>query len=306
MVKKRGLGKSLDALLAYTQTEAPQSADVDVAPTDQLRQLPVEQIQRGKYQPRRDMDPKALEDLANSIRAQGVIQPLIVRPFTDVSGFQHFEIIAGERRWRAAQMAGLTEVPAIVREVPDEAAVAIALIENIQREELNPIEEAMALDRLIEEFGLTHQQVAEAVGKSRTTVSNLLRLLALPEPVKKMLERGALEMGHARALITLPESAQLEAAETIATRGLSVRETENLVRDLQAPPALHNTASSQSKKPMDPSIRSLQDGLSRRLKLRVAIQCNAKGRGKLVIHYRSLAELDHLLEHIQKETVEIS
>ncbi len=230
MVKKRGLGKSLDALLSYTSTEVQTSADTEDQIQDQLTQMQVEQIQRGKYQPRRDMDPQALEELANSIRSQGIIQPLIVRPVGN-----KYEIIAGERRWRAAQLAGLTEVPVIVRHIPDEAAIAIALIENIQRENLNPIEEATALQRLINEFGMTHQQVADAVGKSRTSVTNLLRLLALPEEVKSMLERGLLEMGHARTLITLPESVQLEAAEMIVSRGLSVRETENLVRQLQAP-----------------------------------------------------------------------
>jgi ParB family chromosome partitioning protein len=289
MAKKRGLGKSLDALLSYTP--APNSGDGEVESRDsELSQLPVEQIQRGKYQPRREMDPQTLEELANSIRAQGIIQPLIVRPMDG-----KYEIIAGERRWRAAQLAGLTEVPVIIRDIPDEAASAIALIENIQRENLNPIEEAMALARLINEFNMTHQQVAEAVSKSRATVTNLLRLLVLPEEVKTLLERGQLEMGHARALITLPESAQLEAAHLIVARHLSVRETENLVRRLQAP------AASPSKKPADPDVMRLQETLTHHLKLRVAIQCNAKGRGKLVIHYRNLNELDNLLSQLQEE-----
>jgi ParB family chromosome partitioning protein len=231
------------------------------------------------------MDPESLEELAISIRNQGVIQPLIVRPINQ----DHYEIIAGERRWRAAQLAGLSEVPVIVRNIPDEAALAIALIENIQRENLNPIEEAIALQRLIDEFGMTHQAVAEAVGKSRTSVTNLLRLLALPDEVKKMLERGMLEMGHARTLITLPENAQLETAEIIVTRNLSVRETEELVRQLQNP---HTTK--KSARNADPRIAHLQQTLSNHLKLRVAIQCNAKGKGKLVIHYRNLAELDNL------------
>jgi ParB family chromosome partitioning protein len=292
MVKKRGLGKSLDALLSYTSTEVQTANEAEEQTQDQLLQMPVEQIQRGKYQPRRDMDPQALEELANSIRTQGIIQPLIVRPIGD-----RFEIIAGERRWRAAQLAGLTEVPVIVRHIPDEAAIAIALIENIQRENLNPIEEASALQRLINEFGMTHLQVAEAVGKSRASVTNLLRLLALPEEVKNMLERGLLEMGHARTLITLPESVQLEAAEMIVSRGLSVRETENLVRQLQSPP------SKQKEKQVDPDIVHLQENLSKQLKLRVAIQCNAKGKGKLVIHYRNLKELDGLLSQFQESVV---
>jgi ParB family transcriptional regulator, chromosome partitioning protein len=288
MVKKRGLGKSLDALLAYTSTETQPSNEDDKL-GDKLTQLHVDHIQRGKYQPRRDMDAQALEDLANSIRSQGIIQPLIVRPIGN-----KYEIIAGERRWRAAQLAGLEQVPVIIRTIPDEAAIAIALIENIQRENLNPIEEAFALQRLIEEFGMTHQHVAEAVGKSRTTVTNLLRLLALPDEVKSMLERRLLEMGHARTLITLPESAQIEAANLIVARGLSVRETENLVRRLQSP------TTKSTKKYVDPDISHLQDSLSKQLKLRVAIQCNAKGKGKLVIHYRNLAELDNLLLQFQE------
>lgn len=292
MVKKRGLGKSLDALLAYTSTETTQNAaEVDASPqTEQLTQLPVEIIQRGKYQPRREMDPQALEELANSIKSQGIIQPLIVRPFAD-----RYEIIAGERRWRAAQLAGLTEVPVIIRRIPDEAAIAIALIENIQRENLNPIEEAVALHRLIEEFGMTHQKVAEAVGKSRTSVTNLLRLLALPDEVRLMLEKGMLEMGHARTLITLPEALQLETAQLIIMRGLSVRETENLVRRLQAP-----ESDEDDKKPKDPDVVRLQESLTRQLKMKVAIFCNAKGKGKLVIHYRNLNELDNLLAQFQE------
>lgn len=282
MVKKRGLGKSLDALLAYTDTENQTS---DPLQQENLTQLSVEKIQKGKYQPRHEIDPATLEDLANSIRSQGIIQPLIVRPIDA----NRYEIIAGERRYRAAKLAGLTEVPVIIRHIPDEAAIAIALIENIQRENLNPIEEAQALDRLIDEFGMTHQQVAEAVGKSRTSVTNLLRLLALPEEVKVMLAKKQLEMGHARTLITLPEATQLEAAQVILARGLSVRETEHLVRRLQS------DKPKQKSQALDPDILHLQENLSRQLKLRVAIHCNAKGKGKLVIHYRNLTELDKLL-----------
>jgi ParB family chromosome partitioning protein len=289
MVKKRGLGKSLDALLAYTGIDTHREPETASVAADNLTTLPVERIQRGKYQPRNDIDPQALEDLAKSIRSQGIIQPLIVRPVGD-----NYEIIAGERRWRAAQLAGLDHVPVIIKHIPDEAAIAIALIENIQRENLNPIEEAVAMQRLIEEFTMTHQQVSDAVGKSRTTVTNLLRLLALPEEVRRMLERGQLEMGHARTLITLPESAQLEAAQIIINRGLSVRETENLVRRLQSP-----HAEKLGKKSLDPDILHLQDNLSKQLKMRVAIQCNAKGKGKLTIHYRTLSELDGLLSQFQ-------
>lgn len=287
MVKKRGLGKSLNALLAYKATPTEANDNEVSTSYEQLCDLPVDRIQRGKYQPRREMDAESLEELASSIRAQGIIQPLIVRPFGD-----KYEIVAGERRWRAAQMAGMTDVPVIIRDIPDEAAVAVALIENIQRENLNPIEEAVALQRLMEEFEMTHQQVAEAVGKSRATVSNLLRLLGLPQDIRNLLERGMIEMGHARSLITLPANLQLKAAEIIIARGLSVRETENLVKQLQA------GDSKQPQKPVDPDILKLQENLTRQLKLRVAIQCNAKGKGKLVIHYRNLDELDRLLEQL--------
>lgn len=289
MVKKRGLGKSLDALLAYKSTEPLHVVDSETIQHDNFCNLAIEDLRRGKYQPRREMDPQLLQELADSIRAQGVIQPLIVRPIGD-----QYEIIAGERRWRAAQLAGLSEVPVIVRQIPDEAAVAIALIENIQRENLNPIEEAIALQRLLEEFGMTHQQVAEAVGKSRTTVTNLLRLLALPNEVKAMLERRQLEMGHARTLVTLPESAQLETAQMIVARGLSVRETENLVRRIQNPDV------KSSKRSIDPDIVRLQENLTKQLRMRVAIQCNAKGKGKLVIHYKNLNELDQLLTQFEE------
>ena len=253
MVKKRGLGKSLDALLSYAGQEQP-SHETDDKSHEKLCHLPVDLIQRGKYQPRREMDPEALQELADSIKSQGIIQPLIVRSIGD-----KYEIIAGERRWRAAKLAGLSEVPVIIRSIPDEAAIAIALIENIQRENLNPIEEAFALARLIEEFGMTHQQVAEAVGKSRTSVTNLLRLLALPEEIKNMLEAGLLEMGHARTLITLHESMQLDTARMIVDKQLSVRETENLIRRLQIP------AKAKSKKEIHPDILDLQQNLSQQI-----------------------------------------
>lgn len=288
MVKKRGLGKSLDALLAYTSTENRHGMEAESPVQEKLSTLPVDQVRRGKYQPRREMDPQALEELANSIRTQGILQPLIVRPVANA-----YEIIAGERRWRAAQLAGLTEVPVIIRHIPDEAAIAIALIENIQRENLNPIEEAVALQRLSDEFAMTHQQLAEAVGKSRASITNLLRLLALPPDIRAMLESKQLEMGHARTLLTLPELLQIETAHLIVSRQLSVRDTENLVRRLQSSNAL------PSEKAPNPDLLHLQEDLSRQLKLRVAIHCNAKGKGKLVIHYRSLAELDSLLSQFQ-------
>lgn len=286
MVKKRGLGKSLDALLVGSVATAE---DDTPRAREKLGQLSVELIQRGKYQPRREMDPDALEELANSIRSQGIIQPIVVRPL--LGG--RFEIVAGERRWRAAQIAGLTEIPALIKDIPDEAAVAIALIENIQRENLNPIEEAMALQRLLEEFSMTHQQVADAVGKSRTSVTNLLRLLTLVDEVRIMLEHGDIEMGHARALLSLPEALQIEAANIIVNKNLTVRDTEDLVRQLQLPklPAM--------PKSIDPDIRRLQEDLTSRLGMLVGIQHNSKGRGKVVIKYSDLSELDTILEYFQ-------
>lgn len=294
--KKRGLGKGLEALLGSSAAGAmgtTEPASVEEAAADgQLRKLPVELLQRGVYQPRVDMHPDTLEELANSIRAQGVVQPIVVRPI----GGDRYEIIAGERRWRAAQLAGLHEIPAVVRDVPDQAAMAMALIENIQREELNPMEEAMALHRLIEEFGLTHQQTADAVGRSRASVSNLLRLLSLADDVKRMLENGDLEMGHARALLALEGKQQSEVARSVVGKGLSVRETERLVRrtlegsEGQAKPA---------QKRVDPDIRRLEQDLGDKLGARVAIQHGAKGKGKLVIQYNSLDELDGILEHIK-------
>lgn len=285
MTKKRGLGKSLDALLvgSYALSEESQQS------SEKLAHLAVNLIQKGKYQPRREMDADALQDLANSIRAQGVIQPIVVRHI--LGG--RYEIVAGERRWRAAKMAGLTEIPALVKDIPDEAAVAIALIENIQRESLNPIEEAMALQRLLDEFSMTHQQVADAIGKSRAAVTNLLRLLALDDEVKTMLEKGEMEMGHARALLTLSESLQLEAAHQITLKGLSVRDTEELVRRMQLPKILEET------RPADPDVQRLQHDLSQRIKLPVMIRYNAKGRGKIEIRYRNLTELEKILGYFE-------
>jgi len=285
MVKKRGLGRSLDALLVGSLP----TVEEGLKQGEKLSSLPVNLIQRGKYQPRQDTNPEALEELANSIRAQGVIQPIIVRP---VLGGR-YELVAGERRWRAAQKAGLTEIPAIVRDIPDEAAVAIALIENIQRENLNSIEEAIALQRLLDEFSMTHGEVADAVGKSRASVTNLLRLLSLTDEVKRMLAHGDLEMGHARALLSLTPDLQIMTAQTIINKGLSVRQAEALSRQLQLPqlpPIL---------KAVDPDVRRLEQDLSSRLKLPVLIAHSAKGKGKLTIRYKNLTELDALLAFFQ-------
>lgn len=286
--KKRGLGRGLDALLGGNTVSALQeeAAQVD---TRELQYVPLELIQRGKYQPRRDMDQTALEELAASIRAQGVMQPIVLRPI----GGGRFEIVAGERRWRASQLAGQDKIPAMVRELPDEAAIAMALIENIQREDLNPIEEAVALQRLQQEFELTQQQVADAVGKSRVTISNLLRLIALPEEIKTLLSHGDLEMGHARALLGLPQDQQVEAARHVVARGLTVRQTEALVRQwLSAKPA-------PTKTKADPDISRLEQRLAERLGSPVQIKHGAKGKGQLVIRYNSLDELQGVLAHIR-------
>lgn len=286
-VKKRGLSRGLDALLGGSM-----AAVVDEPPGTDLREVPVDLLQPGKYQPRIDMHTESLEELANSIKAQGVVQPIVIRP---VNGGR-YEIIAGERRWRAAQIAGLHNIPAVVRDVPDEAAIAMALIENIQREDLNPIEEAVALQRLIDEFEMTHQQAAGAVGRSRAAVSNLLRLLSLNDDVRKMLEHGDLEMGHARALLALEGMAQSEAARDVATKGYSVRETEQLVRRLgSASPA----KAKKGNATLDPDIKRLQDELAEKLAAKVLFQHAAKGSGKLVIHYNNLDELEGILQRIQ-------
>ena len=290
-VKKRGLGRGLDALLGAAN---PAPAQAGVTPTmggNDMRDIPIDLIRRGKYQPRRDMDQEALQELADSIKVQGVMQPIVVRPI----GADTFEIIAGERRWRATQLAGLDSIPAMVRDVPDEAAIAMALIENIQRENLNPIEEAVALQRLQLEFELTQQQVADAVGKSRTTVTNLLRLMSLRADVRTLLEHGDLEMGHARALLGLAGDDQSAAARTVVGKGFSVRQTEALVRKLLDA----KNKQPVSAKTLDPNIRQLQDELSQKLGTKVQIQHSNKGKGKLVLNYNSLDELDGILQHIK-------
>ena len=294
--KKRGLGtgRGLDALLGAVRQAKEEVAAVETASIQQvgisLLNLPLEQLQRGRYQPRRDMNPVALQELADSIKAQGVMQPIVVRSI----GEDSYEIVAGERRWRAAQMAGLDSIPAIIRQINDDTAMAMALIENIQREDLNPMEQATAMHRFVEEFGLTHQQIAEAVGKARATVSNLLRLMALPREVKTLLEHGDIEMGHARALLALPQNQQAEVARLIVAKGFSVRQTESLVRSLLAA-----QDKPQTEKRVDPNVADLQQRLADRLGAAVQIDYNKKGQGNLVIRYNSFEELDGILAHIQ-------
>jgi ParB family transcriptional regulator, chromosome partitioning protein len=271
-----------------------------LAPGEELARLPLDLLQKGKYQPRTDMRSESLQELADSIKAQGVIQPIVVRPVgAPAPGeSQRYEIIAGERRWRAAQMAGLGEIPAVIRHIPDEAAIAVALIENIQRENLNPLEEARALERLISEFELTHQQAAEAVGRSRATVTNLLRLLELAPEVCERVERREIEMGHARALLPLPNrKQQAEIATVVATKGLSVRDTEALVRRLLA--ASNSAAADGKHAARDPNVQRLEQELADKLGAKVAIQHSTGGKGKLVVSYNSLDELDGILAHIQ-------
>lgn len=296
--KRPSLGRGLGALLgqpAPVENSAPVVAQL--RPDEELLKLPVDLLQRGKYQPRIDMHTDTLQELADSIKAQGLIQPILVRPVGEPQAGQprRYEIIAGERRWRAAQLAGLHEIPAIVRRVPDEAAVAMALIENIQRENLNAIEEARALGRLISEFDMTHATAAEAVGRSRATVSNLLRLLDLCDEAKGLVERGELEMGHARALLSLENPRQqAEVAAQVAKKKLSVRETEALVRRMLAGPQ-----ESAPAPKADPNVRKLESDLSEKLGAKVQVQHSGSGKGKLVITYHSLDELDGIIGHIR-------
>jgi ParB family transcriptional regulator, chromosome partitioning protein len=304
-MKKPSLGRGLADLLGTATARhipatpgAPPAAPI--VPGEQLAKLPLDLLQRGRYQPRVDMRAETLTELADSIRAQGVVQPIVVRPLAAPGSgeSQRYEIIAGERRWRAAQMAGLTEIAAVIRAIPDEAAIAVALIENIQRENLNPLEEARALTRLITEFGVTHQEAAAAVGRSRATVSNLLRLLELSPEVCELVERRELEMGHARALLALNQPRQqTEVALLVAKKGLSVRETEALVRRLQTPAGSGSHGSDGASR--DPNVERLEQELAEKLGAKVAIQQGGKGRGKLVVSYNSLDELDGILAHIQ-------
>ena len=289
-VKKRGLGRGLDALLGAGLSDL--TTEQVSLQGDELRTVPVDLIQRGEFQPRRDIHQAALKELADSIKAQGVIQPIVIRPVAE----GRYEIVAGERRWRASQLAGLQDIPAVVREMPDKTALSVAIIENIQREDLNPLEEAMGLDRLLNEFDLTHQRVAEAVGKSRASVSNLLRLLDLDDVLKRYLVEGKLEMGHARALLALGSTSQRQAAKEVISKQLSVRQTEALVRRLQ----------DQKEKPAvsrmthrDPNVAQLEQKLASQLGSRVVLNHNPKGTGTMTIHFNSLDELDGILEHIK-------
>ena len=301
MAKKRGLGKGLEALLGSGVSHLKEDAAVTVKATAETEQasynaefqrLAIDVIQRGRYQPRTNFNLDALQELADSIKAQGVVQPIVVRPLSATPG--QYELVAGERRWRAAQLAELHEIPAIIRDLTDQETMAVALIENIQRQELNPIEEAKSLVRLVEEFGLTHQEAADAVGRSRVSVSNLLRLLTLQTDVRHMLEDGQLEMGHARAILGLEATKQLQAAREVAKKGLSVRETEQLVRRLNNP-----KEEKIEKTGLDPDTRRLQEDLSEKLGAKVIFQHGNKGKGKMLIHYNSIDELDGILEHIK-------
>ncbi|PKO36220.1 MAG: chromosome partitioning protein ParB [Betaproteobacteria bacterium HGW-Betaproteobacteria-6] len=282
MIKMKGLGRGLDALLSGS--DKPQG--------DEQRNLPVERLRPGKYQPRTHMDQDSLGELAASIKAQGVMQPILVRSVDSTPGSERYEIVAGERRWRAAQLAGLSEVPVLVRSIPDEQALAMALIENIQRENLNPLEEAQGLQRLIDEFGLTHQQAADAVGRSRPAASNLLRLLQLTAPVQELLMAGQIDMGHARALLPISSGQQVGVARRIVQKGLSVRETEKLVQQLLNPPK------HAPEKAIDRDLLNLQERLSDDLGTNVAIRSNKKGAGKVTIEFSSLDQLDGLISRL--------
>ncbi|MDQ8952311.1 ParB/RepB/Spo0J family partition protein [Acinetobacter rudis] len=287
-IKKRGLakGRGLDALLGSIQKEKLQ-LDVKGLDQGQLQQIAVGQLKRGTYQPRRFIHEQDLQELAASIKKHGVMQPIVIRPVDDAA--HPYEIIAGERRWRAAQIAGLTEVPAIVRDLTDQVAIALALIENIQRQDLNPIDQALALQRFHEEFGLSHQEIADTVGKARTTISNLLRLLSLTEEVKTLMQEGQIDMGHARAILTIKSQDQIKIAHIVVEKGLSVRQTEQLVREWNTP------KNDQQKTKVSADIESLTKQLSERFSANVKIDHNKQGKGKLVIHYHSLDELDGIL-----------
>ena len=296
MSPKKRLGRGLDALLSKPIAET--RSVTGGTKVEGLRQIPVELLQRGQYQPRIDIRQDTLEDLASSIKAQGVVQPIVARPIDGGKGTQRFEIVVGERRWRAAQMAGLEDIPAVVRDIRDDAAIAMALIENIQREDLNPLEESRALERLIREFELTHAEAAEAVGRSRAAVSNLLRLLELSDRVKPLLESRQIEMGHARALLGISNAVQQhDAARQVVKKGLSVRETERLVRRM-----LDKSGKKKAARPAasaNADIRRLEIEVSEKLGAKVAVNHSSKGSGKVVISYNNLDELDGILKHIK-------
>lgn len=295
---KKRLGRGLDALLSKPAAK-PEPLPDNKPSDDGLTQIPVEHLQRGQYQPRVDMRQDSLQELADSIQAQGIVQPIVARPVASGKNqTQRYEIVAGERRWRAAQMAGLHEVPVVIRDIPDESAIAMALIENIQREDLNPIEESRALDRLIREFDLTHAEAAEAVGRSRAAVSNLLRLQELSDKVLPMLEARQLEMGHARALLSISnENQQYDAARQVVKKGMSVRETERMVRHMQNNAGRKKPSSGASSGNAD--IRRLETEVSDKLGAKVRVDHSKKGSGKLIISYNNLDELDGILKHIK-------
>jgi ParB family chromosome partitioning protein len=288
MTRKRGLakGRGLDALLGSIQAEQQTLEESTTAPDGQLQQVAVTLLQRGEYQPRSYINEDELKELAESIKQHGVMQPIVIRKLAET---ERYEIIAGERRWRAAQLAGLSHIPAIIRDISDQVAIALALIENIQRQDLNPIEQATALQRFHEEFGLSHQEIADTVGKARTTVSNLLRLLSLEDSVKSLLAEQKLDMGHARAILSLKKAEQRQVADMIVKKALSVRQTEQLVRELSAP------KSTQVQRSSSADIAELTTRLSDRFGAQVQIDHNAKGKGKIVIKYHSLDELDGIL-----------
>lgn len=291
--KKRGLGRGLATLLSdisqKTDNVHPIAVNTPVKPEASLHTLPIDVLQRGKYQPRKTMDPQLLQELAESIRHSGIIQPIVVRKISQ----EKYEIVAGERRWRAAQLAGLQEVPVVIKEIDDHQASALALIENIQREDLNALEEAQAMHRLVEDFGLTHEELARSVGKSRATITNLLRVLNLNSDVQILLENNQIELGHAKALLSLTGVQQSQAAKMVVARGYSVRETERYVRNL----AQLSAAATHKAQPVAPEVRHLQQRLSEVLGAKVNLNYNAKGKGKIVIQYNNLDELQGILEH---------
>jgi len=290
MAKLKGLGRGLDALLGGDEP----AVNPAVAPGDVLRELAVDQLLPGRFQPRTRMDQEALKELAESIKSQGVIQPILVRPVAGASVASKFEIIAGERRWRAARMAGLLTVPVLIRDIPDHQALAVALIENIQREDLNPLEQAIGIQRLTNEFGLTHQSAAEALGRSRAAVTNLLRLLELAPPVRALLAEGTLDMGHARALLALPALRQVALANEIAAKGMTVREVERRVGELVSRPK------PRIPRPVDRDVARLQEDLAQKLGTPVQIKQKSQGRGALIIEYGSLDQLDGLIEKLKR------
>ena len=291
MAKLKGLGRGLDALLGGDE---PSAAKPAATQSDTQRELAVDQLQPGKYQPRTRMDQDALKELAESIKTQGVIQPILVRPVADAQSGVKYEIIAGERRWRASRMAGLQSVPVVIRDVPDHQALAVALIENIQREDLNPLEQAIGIQRLTNEFGLTHQSAADALGRSRTTVTNLLRLLDLAPPARDLLADGKLDMGHARALLALPALRQVELAKEIVAKGLTVRDVEKRVGELVSRPK------PRIPRVVDRDVARLQEELSQKLGTRVQIKQKGKGRGALMVEYGNLDQLDALIEKLKR------